>query len=303
MPFKSDIPKAGSLYYLVVYPIFYGLALLPFSILYLISDGLYLILYRIIGYRKMVVRKNLGNAFPHKSLEERRELERQYYKHLSDLFVEIIKALRISPEELKKRMHYENVEIFHELNKKKQSAVVVLTHSGNWEWIALASKLYVEQNVLITYKTLSNPNFDYLMYRMRSRFLGTPVHMTETLRAVSTLNAQNDPFIVALIGDQSPSNLNGVHWQNFLNQDTAFLNGPAKIAKKYKLPVVYLQQEKVKRGYYRARFTINMDSNQLTNEEIMASCIQSMEKEIEKQPFTWLWSHRRWKHKNKSNSI
>ncbi len=303
MPYKSDIPKAGPQFYFVVYPIFYGLALLPFPILYLISDVLYLILYRIIGYRKKVVRQNLQNAFPNKTISERRLLERKYYKHLADLFVEIIKALRISPEELKKRMHYENVEIFHELNSKKQSAVVVLTHSGNWEWIALASQLYVNQNVLITYKTLSNPNFDYLMYRLRSRFSGTPVHMTETLRAVSSLNAQNDPYIVALIGDQSPSNLNGVHWENFLNQETAFLSGPAKIAKKYKLPVIYLQQEKVKRGYYRARFTINMDSLQLTNEEIMSSCIKSMENEIYQQPFTWLWSHRRWKHKNNSKSL
>jgi len=297
MPYKSDIPKPKQWFLIGVYPIFYLLSYLPFPVLYGLSNVIYILLYRLIGYRKSVVRGNLTRSFPDKNPKEILEIERKYYKHLADLFVEIIKAITISKNELNKRMVYENPEVLQELKKMNQSCVVVLTHSANWEWIALASQLNVEQDVLITYKTLSDSNFDYLMYKMRSRFAGTPVHMNETLRAISTLNKNNEPFIVALIGDQSPSNINGVHWETFFGQDTAFLNGPSKIAKKYKLPLIYLEQEKVKRGFYRARFTKVLDVESLSHEGAMSTCIKLMQEEIEKQPHTWLWSHKRWKHK------
>lgn len=297
MPYKSDIPKPQKWFLYGVYPIFWLISKLPFAVLYSLSSFIYVLVYYVFGYRKKVVKINLKKSFPQKDEKELLKIEKDFYKHLSDLFVEIIKGLSISSKDIKKRMVYENPEIFHDYLKRNQSCVVVLTHSCNWEWIALASQLYVSQTVFITYKTLSNPNFDYLMYKMRGRFEGTPVHMNETLRAISKLNSQNEPFIVALIGDQSPSNLNGVHWEQFLHQETAFLNGPAKIANKYQMPVIYLEQEKVKRGYYRARFTEVLEANTLEHSEIMSKCIRNMQKEIEKQPYTWLWSHRRWKHR------
>lgn len=296
MPYQSDIPQPKPWFRYGLYPIFWVLSCLPLPLLYVLSHFIYILLYRIIGYRKNVVRTNLLKSFPDKNIKELVRIETDFYKHLSDLFVEVIKGLSISEKELCKRLVYENPEILHELNKENKPCVVVLTHSGNWEWIALASQLFVDQTVLITYKTITDPNFDFLMYKMRSRFSGMPVHMNETLRAISTLNAQNEAFIVALIGDQSPSNLNGVHWAQFLNQETAFLNGPAKIAKKYHLPLIYLEQRKVKRGYYRARFTHVLDVENQDHTELMSDCIAQMEKEIHKQPFTWLWSHRRWKH-------
>ena len=297
MPYQSDIPKASVIFMRAVYPIFYGISCLPCSVLYALSDFVSLLLYRVFKYRLKVVRSNLDSAFPEKSTSEKRQIERDYYKHLGDIFVEIIKGLSISEQELKKRVVYENPEILRKYTENNQACVVVLTHSGNWEWVALASQLYVDQIVLIVYKSLSNPNFNYLMYRMRSRFKGTPVNMNETVRAVSTLTAQGEAFIAALIGDQSPANLNGVHWEPFFNQETPFLNGPAKIAKKYKLPVLYLTQHQVKRGYYTAKFTDTLDSESMSSEEIMSVCIRNMQQEIQNQPHTWLWSHRRWKHK------
>jgi len=296
MPYQSDIPQPKTWFRYGVYPIFWLLSLLPLPLLYLLSSAIYILLYRIFGYRKKVVRTNLQRSFPEKSTIELLQIEKQFFKHLSDLFVEVIKGLSISKQELCKRLVYENPQILHDLNNENKPCVVVLTHSGNWEWIALASQLYVDQTVLITYKTISDSNFDYLMYKMRSRFLGTPVHMNETLRAISKFNAQNEPYILALIGDQSPSNLNGVHWEEFLNQETAFLNGPAKIAKKYNIPLIYLEQRKVKRGFYRARFTHVLDVEKLDHTKLMSKCIHEMQNEIKKQPFTWLWSHRRWKH-------
>ena len=47
-------------HYLILLPI----SLLPFKVLYFLSDILYLILYYIINYRKEIISKNIDNSFP-----------------------------------------------------------------------------------------------------------------------------------------------------------------------------------------------------------------------------------------------
>ena len=293
---KPDIPQAPFWFKLFVYPVLYSFSLLPFRILYWISDLLFILLYHVIKYRTAVVRQNLERAFPNKSKSEITTLEKKYYRHLADVFVETIKGLSISRSEILKRMKYPTEQnIFEVLNNQNQSAFVVLSHSGNWEWVALASQPYCPQQVYFTYKPLSNPGFNWLMHKMRSRFNGFALSMQETPRAIASLVRGQDNFVLALIGDQSPSNLNGCYWMNFLNQETAFLNGPAKLAHKFKIPIIYLRQKKIQRGYYEAYFE-RYDVHDRSPGEIMDYICESMQSEIQNQPFTWLWSHRRWKH-------
>ena len=47
--------------------LFTSLALLPFPVLYCISDGLKVILSRVMKYRRKVIRMNLRNSFPEMS--------------------------------------------------------------------------------------------------------------------------------------------------------------------------------------------------------------------------------------------
>jgi KDO2-lipid IV(A) lauroyltransferase len=296
MSYKPDIPQAPIWFKLLVYPVLFLISLLPFRVLYWISDLLYFLLYYVIKYRTAVVRHNLERAFPNKSKPEVTTLEIEYYKHLADVFVETIKGLSISRSEILNRMKYPTEKnIFETLNNENQNAFVVLSHSGNWEWVALASQPYCPQQVYFTYKPLSNQGFNWLMHKMRTRFSGLALSMQETPRAITSLNGAKKNFVLALIGDQSPSNLNGCYWMNFLNQETAFLNGPAKLAHKFNIPIIYLRQKKVRRGYYEAYFERYNTEGQ-SSDEIMNYICDTMENEIQSQPFTWLWSHRRWKH-------
>ena len=59
-----------------------------------------------IGYRKKVIRENLLHAFPEKTEEERLEIERKFFRNLTDSFAEIIKMYTISKEELAKRITF-----------------------------------------------------------------------------------------------------------------------------------------------------------------------------------------------------
>lgn len=296
MQTPEKLPNSWKYRYLV-FPVFFVISSLPFSVLYLISDVLYVLLRWVIKYRQTVIKQNLSNAFPQKSVKEIEILKNQFYRHLSDIIVETIKGLTISEKELVKRVQFTNSQTLNQRLNQQQSVTVVLSHSCNWEWVALVSKLYINQDVFITYKPLSSLSFEHLMYHIRSRFSGIPVRMNDTIRMVNSYNRDNRTFVLALIGDQSPSNLNGCYWGTFLNQETAFLNGTAKISQKYKLPIFYLTQKRLKRGYYELAINELSINSTDTSDEIMNACVRQMEAEIIQDPAFWLWSHRRWKHK------
>ena len=83
------------LYYLF-YAGWYLFSLLPFWLLYLISDGLYYLLYHVVRYRRRVVRKNLVNSFPEKSEAEIVRIEKEFYAFFCDCAVETIKQFSMS---------------------------------------------------------------------------------------------------------------------------------------------------------------------------------------------------------------
>jgi len=107
----------------ILYYIFFGInwliTLLPLQILYLFSDFLYLLLFYFPGYRKEVVRTNLKNSFPEKSDEEIRQIEKNFYKHFADLFIEIMKLRNMSKASKIKRFTFTNTGIFDKLREEK----------------------------------------------------------------------------------------------------------------------------------------------------------------------------------------
>jgi len=293
---RTPIPKGHWSFGILVWPFLKLLSLLPFSVLYIISDGLRFILYRLIGYRVKVVQDNLKKSFPNKSAVELKKIERAFYKHLGDLFVETIKGMSISASQMKKRMANLDQHHYDTLYNQEQSAIIVMSHCGNWEWICLMSQIVCQQRVQCVYKSLSNSGFDRWMFSIRSKFGANPIPMEQTLRV---LDANKSVVTVnAFIGDQNPSSGKGAYWTNFLNQDTPFMMGPEKIAKKFNMPLFYLSSRKVKRGYYEAHTVpLCLDPTATAEGEITRLIAEHTEKEIQNQPHIWLWSHRRWKHK------
>lgn len=281
---------------LFVYPLLWLISILPFRLLYGLSNLLYLLLYSILGYRVKVVRGNLERSFPEKSTKERRTIERKFYKHLADMMLETIKGMSISESELRKRMKLSDPSLFEKLAAEGKSVIVVMSHCGNWEWVCLAADISAPQHAQCVYKTLSSPNWEQWFYKVRSRFGTEPFPMEKTLRHMSA-NAHK-LTATAFIGDQNPANGKNAYWTTFLNQDTCFMQGSEKIAKKFGHAVIYLQAEKVARGYYVCHTNMLCDTpSQTSDGEITEMIARATEKDIISQPENWLWSHRRWKHK------
>lgn len=264
--------------------------------MYIFSDILAFILHRVFKYRLAVVRQNLQNSFPDKTDDQRLDIERKFYRHLTDLIYETIKGMTISRDALMKRMVLLDTSFFAEQYNRKRNTVVVMSHCGNWEWVCLAAQITIEAHAQCVYKTLSNPNWDAWFFEVRSRFGTSPFPMEKTLR-VMTANS-HIVTATAFIGDQNPANGVNAYWTQFLNQDTCFMQGSEKIARKLDHDVVYMKINKVKRGYYECSIIpLEMDPGNSADNVITEKIARATEQDIIEQPENWLWSHRRWKHK------
>ena len=297
MEIKRTVHPEGTLgFKLFVYPLIFFFSSLPFIVLQALSNGIYFIVYKLLKYRVRVVKDNLKRSFPNKTEDELLKIEKGYYRHLSDLFLETFKGLTMSRDSLKNRMKNVDQHIYDDFHSKNQSFIVVMSHCGNWEWICDMSQVVCQQQVQCVYKTLSSKGFDWLMYKIRSRFGAIPMPMEQTLR-IMTANKERTT-VTAFIGDQNPSSGKTAHWSFILNQDTPFMNGPEKIAKKFNYPIVYLSSTKVRRGYYEAHSKVIVSNpSDYKDGEITDLIAKHTELEILNQPEIWLWSHRRWKHK------
>ncbi|WP_455640472.1 lysophospholipid acyltransferase family protein [Parabacteroides sp.] len=274
-------------------------AMLPMPVLYVLSDILYILIYRVMRYRLKVVRRNLEASFPDKSEIELRRLEREFYHHFADYIMETIKLAHISEEEVLRRAYIKNPELATQLQAEGQKTVMMLMgHYGNWEWFSSASMIFKDSRLWQIYRPLNNKAVDRLFIYLRTRFGSYGMKKNDTVRDMIQLKKEDSNNIVIFIADQTPSKANLHYWTTFLNQDTPILNGAERIARKLDLPVIFLDVQKVKRGFYTVEFKLmTAHAKQTAENEITESYARMTEKMILRNPAYWLWTHKRWKHK------
>jgi len=295
--FFVKITLLQAVIYYITIPFIYLLSILPFPVLYLFSDGMYLLLFYVLGYRKNVVLQNLRNSFPEKSEQEINKICKNFYHYLCDLFLETFKTLSISKKTMLRHCKFnaEAEALFAKLAAENKSIVLVMGHFGNWEWAGNSFSLICKHQLYVIYHPIGNKYFDGLMYRMRTRFGTKLIAMKDTFKQM--LAKRNELSATAFIADQTPSPQNAF-WTSFLNQDTPIFKGTEVIAKKLNYPVVYATVKKTKRGYYEIFAELLTDASGATADgELSAAHTARLEADIIEQPATWLWSHKRWKHK------
>ncbi|NDV78784.1 acetyltransferase [Dysgonomonas sp. 511] len=286
--------------YYIVYSWMYLHALLPLKALYILSDILYFWVYKVGSYRLQVVRENLKNSFPDKTKDELRKIEKEFYHHFCDYFVETIKLLHITDEEMQRRMQFENIDLVKDQMKDGNSALMFLGHYCNWEWIpsiTLHFKGKDSDKILgEIYKPLKNKAMDDIFRKIRSRFGSLGIAKHETLRVIVKLRKEKKQTLIGFMADQTPSVVNIHYWSPFLNQDTPVFTGVERIAKQTGFSVIYLDMEKTGRGYYKATARLITDKPAEEPEySITETYIRAMEKTIMRNPAYWLWTHKRWK--------
>ncbi len=286
-------------FYLILSPLIFFFSKLPFKILYLFSDFIYFMVYHVFSYRKKVVRENLNLAFPDKSEDEKKQIEKKFYKHFTDLLVEMLKAYSMSLKTMNRRMKYKNIELLNQFAEQGRDVILVGGHYGNWEWLfSLAPSIH--STSVATYSQIRNKYFEKFMLENRKRFGGELVVNRRLTRFLEKMTKQNKKFVLGLLADQSPQIHKSRYWRTFFNRLVPVHVGPEELAKKYDAVVVFLQISKIKRGFYEVEFVGITDTpNNLPNYEITDRFIELLENQIRKKPEYYLWTHKRFKHLNK----
>lgn len=274
-------------------------SLLPLPVLYALSNAIAPVLMFVVRYRRATIIQNLKNSFPGKEQREIGKIARRYYRHLADLIVETVKLASISPDVLRKRCRFLNPEVLRNCEAAGKNVIIMMGHSGNWEWAGAATELHFGFRLLPVYRQVKNPAFNGFFLRLRSRFGSLPVLDRE---AFTVIASSQTPHAVAMLADQTPGAQKG-WWTLFLHQPTPFFRGSEVLARRLGYDVVFAHVRTTqKRGHYeiwleKADPALLQNSHRLT-----LAFARFLEKEINREPHNWLWSHRRWKHHVRENS-
>lgn len=285
-----------ALWFYPVYFIVFFYTFLPVRVQLTLSDFLFFLLYHLVGYRKETVYRNLKHSFPEKSDQEIRTIARAFYHHFCDYILESIAWMRVSEKEARTRFTYKNPEVINDLYAQRKSILLAIGHSGNWEWLGNLS-LYFPYQVLAIYKPLSNKHVNKFFIRLREKFGLKTVPMATSLRTIIECDQRNIPTLTLVLTDQRPMINQIEYWTTFMNQETPILLGTEKISKKLDFAVVFMHVRKIRRGYYEGEFVLITDRPRETAPyEITEKHVRELEKQIREEPWTWLWSHKRWKY-------
>ena len=284
--------------YGLAFTLIYSVSLLPFGLLYRLSDFIFVLTYYIIGYRKALVRKNLRDSFPEKDEKELSEIERTFYRWFGDFIVETLKLFSMSKKSMRKHMIFRNVEMVEQLVARGQGVALYLGHYCNWEWIT-SIPLWVKghYNGSQVYHVLESHVMDKLLLYSRHRMGTDNVKIMDVLRYIVDSRNAGLPVVMGFIGDQVPFWNNIGHWMTFLNHpDTPVLAGTERIARRYNMACVYIDVKRLRRGYYEAEFQLMTDKpKEQPDKSITEDYFQRLEVSIRRQPPYWLWTHNRWK--------
>lgn len=285
--------------YYLLYGFVYSLSLLPFWVLYLISDGLFLLIYYIIRYRRKIVKKNLTASFPDKSQAELHTIERQFYHWFCDYFMETVKLLSISNARLLQHIEFRGVEQLEACYDDGQDCAAILGHYCNWEWLSatgLAFKRYPQAVMGLIYHPLYSEAFDRLFIAIRSAHGGACIPKKDILRHLIKYRQEDRRTLFGYISDQTPKWENIHLWLPFLHQDTPVFTNGEKLMRRMNNAVFYTEMERPRRGHYICTFhLITRDSQQMEEFAITRRFFELLEDTIQREPQYYLWTHNRWK--------
>jgi Kdo2-lipid IVA lauroyltransferase/acyltransferase len=280
--------------YYILYGLLYTLSLLPWKVLYFFSDCAYFLIYYVFGYRRKVVMSNLEIAFPEKTIKERTRIAKDFYHNFLDAFIETLKFLSISDKAFAKRMTG-NFELLAELYATGKNCQIHSGHFFNWEYMNWSVPRNSPYPFIGVYLHVDNPAVNKIILKMRQRYGSIMISTREYQNKIQKYT--KDRYAIGLYADQNTARLTSAFWLPFFRKLAPFVSGPEKSARINDAAVVFVNNYKVKRGYYHAEFElVTMTPRDYGRGELTKTYVAWLEKCVSKRPYNYLWSHRRWKY-------
>ena len=273
------------------------------------------LLRSVFRYRRDVVITNLSRSFPELKYGEIQELAKKCYGHLGNIIAEALwfggcKNARGRERLNESRIvHIGNPEVFNEVYEKSTNVMVLSSHAGNWEllggWFSYNHNPDVPlssgpEEIGVVYRRLKSKLWDRVMADNRCNSIKDTgfdgyLESLEVFRFAIAHRRQK--FIYIFPTDQYPYHIATKHnVGKFLNQETMAMTGGAALACKFGMSVNYLRWIDEGPGRYTVEFVpLCANAADYTPEKIMEMYYAELEKDIQAQPWNYLWTHKRWK--------
>ena len=287
------------LVYIFVYPFIYLFASIPFGLLYVVSDFLRFFIYNFLGYRKNIVRQNIKLAFKGISNKKLRQIEKKFYTHFCDITLEALKSLKMSEKEMKERFVFKNIEVLKQFEEKKQSIIIIMGHYSNWEWM-LSLGYHMSFKGYGIYTPLMNKYLNQLVQKIRKKHDGYLISRYSAIETMKKKDKEGELAFYGFASDQSPRPKPNIYWRNFLGVKVPVFMGAELIARELNFAIVYARVNRIRRGYYEAEFELLTENPRKTKKHEITDIFTTwLEKDIYNDPTQYLWTHNRFKHRDK----
>ena len=206
----------------------------------------------------------------------------------------------MSQKSVAKRFKLLNPELLDPYYEEGKNILCLGAHYCNWEWSASIA-LHMKHEAVSVYKAVKNQRLNKFIRESRAKWGMKQISMEKTRTIFNTINK---PKFIILIADQNTPLLGKAIWINFLGIDTPCIHGPEVYSKIFNYPVVYIDYQRIKRGYFTAELSLLAENPAtLEQNEITRIYMAKLEEIIRRKPEDWLWTHKRWKHKREGDNI
>lgn len=272
---------------------------LPLKVLYRFSDVFFYLNYYVIGYRKKTVLENLRNSFPEKTETELNDISKKFFRNFGDFMIEMLKIFSISEKEISELVDYKGLDVLKKAHEEKKNVILLAGHNFNWELAIALQNNVPQENFYGIYKKLESDFWDQKIIQSRAKFGIKLLETKEVMRHFFTEKSDGNS-LYGFAADQSPFKTKIQLGINFLNQKTPVFTGYNRLPNKENLMFCFTEIIKVKRGKYQLTFSeITPENEKFEGEELVIKYMKLLEELIKKQPENWLWTHKRWKYKNR----
>ena len=275
-----------------------GVRVLPMPMVRVLGGALGRAVYVVDGFHRRIALTNLANAFPTRTLRDRRAIALAMFSHFGRLLLELMKFGSLSDAQILARIESEGEERVQQAYQHGRGVLFFTGHFGYWEMQAIAQPLRVRP-VSVLARPLDNPYLHEWLERIRSRTGNTVIYRQGAIRKVMRELAANRG--VALLIDQHLHSADAVY-VDFFDRPAATTSALAALALRTGAPVIPVFALPLPGGRYRFVYERPVppprEDSPDAIREFTQRCTDVLEMYVRRDPALWLWMHRRWRERD-----
>ena len=259
------------------------------------------IFYLLHGRRRELAMSNLRMTFPNRTDFECRTILRASFAQLGRHCIDFLNFDAMEADEMFKLVEFEGEKYVENAIAQGRGVMYFAGHFGAWE-LQIMVHAFRFQRIVMVARTLDNPLLETLIERIRTR-VGTQV-LSRRGAVRGLLRALKNGGSVGLMVDQHIQDRSAVQ-VNYLGRPASTTSTIASLALRSGAPIIPVFAMPLPGGRYRMVYEKPIEVPCEEDDDRVRTytqrCTDRLEARVLRDPYLWLWMHRRWRGTTASN--